>query len=266
MMKTVRQRIELSGWDAGEGFSLSAPFGKTVRRGARMVAPRGYAGRTLFRSHLTSLGPFEGQGPCPSTHTWRLRIFLVAGLLLSLAVRAQVTNAPPTAGTNLPNRLDYSAFRIISDRNIFNSQRSSRSARSGGEAPRTAKVDSFTLVGTMAYEKGRFAFFDGSGSEYRKVLKPEGVIAGYKILDIAPGNVRLGRDGKELELRVGTQMRRQEEGEWQQTAQAGSYSGSGRSAPAEKADSNGAAAADSGGDENEVLKRLMQKREAEESK
>ena len=28
-----------------------------------------------------------------------------------------------------------------------------------------------TLVGTMTYEKGTFAFFDGSSSEYRKALK-----------------------------------------------------------------------------------------------
>ena len=48
-----------------------------------------------------------------------------------------------------------------------------------------------TLVGTMTYEKGTFAFFDGSSSEYRKALKRAGIIAGYKLTSIAANSVEL---------------------------------------------------------------------------
>jgi hypothetical protein len=126
-------------------------------------------------------------------------------------------------------------------------------------------VDSFSLVGTMSYDKGWLAFFDGTSSDYRKVLKREGAIAGYKITDITTARVKLDLDGKEIELRVGMQMRRADEGAWQPVAQAVSYAASSRPTAAGKSDSSPAADS-SGGDESEVLKRLLQKREAEENK
>jgi len=33
----------------------------------------------------------------------------------------------------------------------------------------------------MSYEKGPFAFFEGSSSEFQKVLKQDDTIAGFKI-------------------------------------------------------------------------------------
>jgi len=266
MMKAARHHLEFIRWEAGAGFPVPVSNARTAKRGARAIALRGRPARGLFHSQLVSREAHGEPGPWPVSRSWHWGVFLTLLVWMVPMVQAQVTNSTVGSQTNLSSRLDYSAFRIISDRNIFNPARSSRSARSGGETPRPAKVDSFTLVGTMAYEKGRFAFFDGSGSEFRKVLKPDGVIAGYKILDIAPGNVKLGRDGRELELRVGTQMRRQEEGEWQQSAQAGSSPGPGRTASSSGSDSSAAGASGSGGEDNEVLKRLLQKREAEENK
>src|SRR5262245_16650 len=90
-------------------------------------------------------------------------VVILAGLFRGLA---QTTNKSASA--------DYSAFKIITDRNIFNPQRHARvNGQERKEANRPATVDSFSLVGTMSYAKGTFAFFDGSSSEYRKVLKPE---------------------------------------------------------------------------------------------
>src|SRR4051794_18547376 len=74
--------------------------------------------------------------------------------------------------TNSVSTLDLRSFRIISERNIFNPNRSARSPR--GETPRAQrapKIDTFALVGTLSYEKGRFAFFDGSSSGFKKTLK-----------------------------------------------------------------------------------------------
>lgn len=159
--------------------------------------------------------------------------------------------------TNGPARPDYSSFKIITDRNIFNPNRSSKSARVVRSNPQQqVKGDAFSLLGTMSYEKGLFAFFDGTSSDYRKVLQRADAIAGYKVTDIAPNCVKLGSGTNELELRVGMQMRREEEGGWLLVAQAEPYANQTAAADAESA-------AASGGEENDVLKKLMQRREQE---
>ena len=80
--------------------------------------------------------------------------------------------------------------------------------------PTPKSFDSLTLVGTMSYEKGTFAFFDGTSSEYKKALKLTDAIAGYKVTNIAPNGVKLASGTNELELSVGAQLRREEDGPW----------------------------------------------------
>ncbi len=173
-------------------------------------------------------------------------IFLALGCL---AVRAQNTNSL--------SRPDYQSFKIITDRNIFDPNRSPRSA--GRTEPRkAAQVDSFGLVGTLSYEKGTFAFFDGTGSSYRKALKAGDTIAGYKIAEITADRVKLEADGKQVELSVGMQMKKQEDTEWQLAGNAESFA---KSAP--PAGAAGNAETSSGGGESDVLRKLMQKREEE---
>ena len=173
-------------------------------------------------------------------------VFLLAS---GLAGRAQPTNAPDAR--------DFSSFKILVERNFFDPNRSPGS-RGRADSPRAAKAEFFTLVGTLRYEKGTFAFFDGSSSEYRKVLKPSDAIAGYRIAQIAPDRVRLEADGRQIDLSVGTQMKKPDEGEWQLAGRAES------SSQAEAVvDSGGKKADGSTGEETEVLKRLMQKREQE---
>lgn len=171
------------------------------------------------------------------------------------------------AGTNNSLiTLDYAAFKIIADRNIFDPNRYPR--RSGAppvrrEAPRS--FDSLTLVGTMTYEKGTFAFFDGTSSQYKKALKLADAIAGYKVTNIAPNGVKLASGTNELELSVGAQLRREEEGPWRLAGRFGSYP----AAPASTSTNAPAATntissdAASGGAESDILKRLMEKREKE---
>src|SRR5207248_6850196 len=94
--------------------------------------------------------------------------------------------------TNAPSRLDYSAFRIIADRNIFDPRRSARSAPPERTRRTYTRTDSFGLVGTMSYhEKGTLAFFEGSSPDYKKVLKTDDTIAGFKVAAIAPSYVKL---------------------------------------------------------------------------
>jgi hypothetical protein len=181
---------------------------------------------------------------------------------------------------NLPSRRDYSAFRIIAERNIFNPNRSGRSGRSAGRAASEGRVatPSFALVGTMCYEQGRFAFFDGSSSDYRKALEPADSIAGYKIAAITPGHVKLeSTNGQPIDLAVGMQMKKQDEGDWLLVAGAESSKTPGHSpasagspdpsvAADDKTETAEATDADPAGPADEVLKKLMQKREQELNK
>lgn len=171
------------------------------------------------------------------------------------------TNAPTRLATNAP-ALDYSSFKIIADRNIFNPNRSARSARGGRTQRKQVKTETISLVGTLCSENGRLAFFDSSSSQYKKVLKPAGTIAGFTIKDIAPNQVTLESGGKATELRVGMRIRREDEGEWRVGGQTETLAGS-ASQSATPADAAGSASDDEG---NDVLQKLLQKREEELNK
>src|SRR6266508_2608999 len=75
--------------------------------------------------------------------------------------------------TNAVEKVDLQSFRVISQRNIFNPNRSSRGDRSERrrDPERRVRTESFALLGTMNYDKGWFAFFDGSSSEYRRAAQ-----------------------------------------------------------------------------------------------
>ena len=237
----------------------------------------------------------------PNRHGWTLLALLVLNGCLASAqptnpptVSASATN-PPTPPANRPAPVDYSSFKIVTDRNIFNPNRSSRSYRSEPrEYRRPARVESFSLVGTMIYEKGTFAFFDGSSSAYRKALDIADVIADYVVTDVGMNYVKLATETNELELRIGMQMRREDEGEWRLLNRGEVYES--RTTVAAVADPNATAstnadpatastggdaepaappsatipspattapAATSGGSESDVLKRLMERRAQE---
>ena len=166
-------------------------------------------------------------------------------------------------GTNNgPLTLDYSSFKVIVDRNIFDPNRTPR--RQGDRGPRTPpkSIDFLTLVGTMSYEKGTFAFFDGTSSEYKKALKLSDGIAGYKVTNIAPNGVKLASGTNELNLSVGAQLRREENGPWLLSGQSTTYAATSASTNATPTTSTGSNAASSSAD-SDIIKRLMQKREKE---
>jgi hypothetical protein len=228
-----------------------------------------------------------------------IRAVWLALLMVSsvCAVGAEATNAPtisngptnsnaPSRMESAPQKLDEAAFRIIAERNIFNAERIGPVRI--GSSRRPTRVETFKLVGTMAYAKGAFAFFEGSSSELTKVLPPDGVIAGHKLVDILTDGVKLEADGKILEVSVGSAMRREDEGTWRLgEAVAGSASSShassrsgrndrendssrSRRGESDSAQGNGsesnrsaAASAASTADPAEILKRLMERREKE---
>jgi hypothetical protein len=168
------------------------------------------------------------------------------------------SRAGTDSSTNGPGKLDYDAFRVIVRLNIFDPN------RQPGRLPRQAapiRSEYFTLVGTMSYEKGTFAFFSGSDSRYEKALRLSDSIAGYKItnIDLAAESVKLASGTNGFELRMGMQMRREQEGEWQPAAAPASLAASSSSESTTTTTTDAAAS----GSESETIKRMMQRREKE---
>ncbi len=183
-----------------------------------------------------------------------LTIALLVALTMPVLANAQETNAVPV------ERFNLQSFRVISERNIFNPNRSSRGDRGARrrDTERRARSESFALVGTMNYDRGWFAFFDGSSSDYRKALQPEDTIAGYKIAEIAPNHVKLeSTNSQPVELLVGMQMRKQDENEWRVSDRFEASVPD--STPASETNSNSSSSAG----ESDIVKKLMEQREKE---
>jgi len=137
---------------------------------------------------------------------------------------------PPAAQTNSAAApVDYSSFsKFITERNIFNPNRVAHVIYPPGRyvAP-TRTPDSFTLVGTLSYEKGDFAFFDGTSSQYRKAVRLNETMAGFTVTNIEPNSVTLLLDTNTTVLKIGEQMRDDGEGHWLSANQLAARSGNG---------------------------------------
>jgi hypothetical protein len=188
----------------------------------------------------------------------RMKIILLAALALTGAFSAGAQS------NSVPGDTNYASFsQFITERNIFDPNRYPRTRTTGRRRPRklAAGAPEFTLVGTMSYQKGMFVFFDGNNSDLKKILAGGGSIAGYTVEEVTATSVKLlGADKKEIEMKLGDQMR-QEGGNWQLTSQ-------GESPPEAAATETPAADSESSTppsnlEANDVLKRLMQQREQE---
>jgi len=157
--------------------------------------------------------------------------------LLALAF-ATATVAAPVQSNTVPTGLDLSAFKIITERNIFDPNRrpsrGSPTRRYDNPAPR--RKEYVALVGTMSYEKGALAFFDGASSSYRKAVKSEETIAGYTVKEIEANRITLAVGTNSFQMSVGKELRLQDDGQWiladhTDTFQSGSSNASGSSGP-----------------------------------
>jgi len=140
-----------------------------------------------------------------------------------------------------------------------------RTTRTTTRTRTSNSAPTFSLVGTMSYEKGLFAFFNGNNSDLKRVLPVNARIAGYTVAKIVSGRVLLVSDDKKekLELKVGDVLR-QESGKWI-LSDAGELPASTSSAAATGSSSASDTTAPSPAlNQNEVLKRLMELRKKEE--
>ena len=136
-------------------------------------------------------------------NTPRKQIFFWALILTATALTAAAQTA------------DYSAFKLITERNIFNPNRLPHSRFNTVRSSSVQRVtDSLSLVGTMSYEKGDLAFFDGTSAEFRKAVKPGETVAGLTLSAVGTNYVKVFQGTNEARLPIGTQLRRDNDGNW----------------------------------------------------
>jgi hypothetical protein len=143
---------------------------------------------------------------------------LLAACAAMLMAGAGVSQAQTNTASRKASLSDY---KVVYERNIFNPK---RYARATGERPReasrSARVETLALVGIMAYEKGTFAFFDGSSSGFKTALKLGEKVAGLELAGIEANSVTLKSGTNVLALDVGSQLRRADGEEWSVSGKA----------------------------------------------
>jgi hypothetical protein len=211
-------------------------------------------------SSSSSSGTCGSRIAVPIPHSaFRIPLYFVPFFLFPfsfflLAASAQSTN-DSSASTS-----DFSSFQVVVDHNIFNPD------RRGQHVPYPNEYHSaptFSLAGTMSYRKGMFAFFNGTSDEYRKAIQQGGKIAGYTVEKITFDGAQLQLSGKTIDMKVGAAMRQEGRewelrapGEWGDMSATETTTGSATS-------SETSTNQPSAGEQNDVLKRLMEQREQE---
>jgi hypothetical protein len=184
---------------------------------------------------------------------------IVLVLLAGLASASAQSN-------RVPGPTDYTAFaRYITDRNIFDPMRYGPVNRPMINVRRSDPM--FTLVGTMSYGKGMFAFFDGNNSELRQALAVSGSIAGYTVTEITLSGATLqgAHTNQVIALKVGDSMR-QVAGAWQFAGQSELTGGAGDRQSRGQTESapETPVVLPTTGEQGDILKRLKQQRDQEE--
>ncbi len=186
-------------------------------------------------------------------------------LLCAASLRAQTTNNNATPS--------FETFHILEQKNIFDPNR--RGIYHPGPRPPSNNnhrpvVDAFALVGTMSYTKGKFAFFDGTSSQYKKVLQPGGNIIGYTVKDITTTNVLLAANGKDFPMTVGSQLRKDaSSGVWRMSTGGTLPTDSGSSPTSDQnieSSTDQSPPTGSSAEMTEILKRMAERRNQELSK
>ena len=158
----------------------------------------------------------------------------------------------------------FEAYAIVVKRNIFDARRRRDMPVGGPQAPAPDFLD---LRGTLVQSGEPLAFFEGSGSDYRKALGVGADLAGLKVGDINTEKVTLLNGAEKISLPVGARLQKDEAGHWQVKqggavappgpVSSGSGTGSGAS-PGSSAPSpaiSGSAA--------DIMKRLQERRQRE---
>ncbi|MBN1866108.1 hypothetical protein JW916_02330 [Candidatus Sumerlaeota bacterium] len=174
----------------------------------------------------------------------------------------------------------FSDFQLVAQRNIFDSQRVARRANSEPMAP-TVRVDRIVVLGTLIDGGERVAFLQGTQGAYSGTFRPGDTIADLVVSGISTEGVRILDGDRAFNLAVGRALERRGEEPWQlgeggsfvpvpasgshfaPSAESGSASSSSPSAsasPSSDASAGGSSPAD------DILKRMMERRQREMQK
>ena len=204
-------------------------------------------------------------------HSRKQRIDRLAWLALAASLCCLSTGIFAANTNNTSSAVSLQNFKIITQRNIFDPNRRAGSGERGRriDPNRLARADGFSLVGTLLDKRGEFAFFSGSDSKYKKVLKVNGIIADYKVTEVTPDYVELeSNSSNQVKMTVGMQMKKLDAGEWQLVDGTVALTKVSDTAASETKDtetsdsgpSTGSSSADT------ILKKLLQQREKELTK
>jgi len=189
-----------------------------------------------------------------------LRSLLLSALCLVVSLQQMMA-------ADTPAREDL--LTLLRDRNIFDpNRRAPRRGEEDREAPPPARMDAFRLIGALTHDDKAFGFFDGTDSDYRRVVAVGEVIAGFKVTAINTTAVTLENDGKQLLLAIGTGLRRVGAGEW---TPADGMENSTSPVADESADRRAVVAGEStpagvASEEDDILQRMLERRRQEGSR
>ena len=158
------------------------------------------------------------------------------------------TAAPVAAGaTAAAGSLE--AFALVTERNIFNPNRTARTRAAPEEKP--VRTEEVALVGVIGFGASTAAVFHSADPRLRGEAAAGGQLADFTVVAVSPAGVELRAGERTYSLAVAQRLTRVEGGEW--TASA---------APAPEARSRTEAApVEVPANASEVLKRLMKQRE-----
>lgn len=194
-------------------------------------------------------------------------------LALALGLAGGFSAAAQSNG--VPGPTDYSAFsRFVAERNIFDPNRYPHNTTRTYRPTRTTRATpTFTLVGTMSYDKGVFAFFSGTSSDLQKVIYPSdtNTIAGFTVTNITLAGATLQSADKKrtVQLKIGDSLRLEgnawlpANGPVELSTAADTAEEAVPATTEDSSSSDSGSTSDSGGDSNDILKKLMQQREQE---
>ena len=156
--------------------------------------------------------------------------------------------APAAAAATAPAG-SLEAFALVTERNIFNPNRTARTRATPEEKP--VRTEEFALVGVIGFGASTAAVFHSADPRLSGEAAAGGRWADFTVVAVSPSGVELRAGDRSYSLAVAQRLTRVEGGEW--TASA---------APVPEARSRAEAApVEVPANASEVLKRLMKQRE-----
>lgn len=162
---------------------------------------------------------------------------------------------------NTSSRPNFSEFQIILERNIFDPGRTPGYRNTDRQRERQPEIERLFLKGALIHTGEALAFFEGTKEEYNAVKKSGESIGGFKIKGIHIERIILEREGKEIEILVGSGLMKTESGEWELSNTAGSSEQTipaVQSAPSQQGNTTG-----DDNDMSDIMRKMMERRQKE---